>query len=171
MTLARKLYDYTAGKPCRLIHRRGGEPYLERYRLVYIFGFEVYLHRFVDADVNEGFHDHPWRAFSLCLTGGYMEDRLRHLDPEVSWEPRCRCMWPGRLSRLGLATFHRIVSTRPETWTLFVHGPRRKGWGFLDGDAPNRRVIYRMAGSIFQDNPWDEAVLGRDSERAPFGST
>lgn len=25
----------------------------------------------------------------------------------------------------------RITGTQPETWTLFIHGPRRKFWGFL----------------------------------------
>lgn len=110
-----------------------GRPYLERYFLFKGFGVTAYLHRFVSGDDERNVHDHPWRwSFSLILTGGYVEERLRWFDPEHGWVIRRRRMFPLRMNAIGPACFHRITTPAPGTWTLFVHGPRVKGWGFLD---------------------------------------
>ncbi len=127
--LEKILIRITDRLPCRLIDGPGGEPYLERYYLFGLFGWHGYLHRFVDSDPDRGLHDHPWgRALSLVLTGGYRE--IRYADPgrETMQERRIR---PGRLNRLRGEDFHRVVleQGRP-AWTLFMHGPRCKGWGF-----------------------------------------
>ena len=63
--------------PCRFIDGPKGEPYLERYYLIGLFGWHAYLHRFVDSDPDRGLHDHPWgRAVSLVLSGAYREIRF-----------------------------------------------------------------------------------------------
>jgi hypothetical protein len=126
----------TARLPCRLIDGEQGQPYLERYYLFGAFGWHVYVHRFVDSDPDRGLHDHPWsRALSLVLSGGYDEVRGQGGGDRCS---RVRHIRPGRLNLLRGKDFHRVVlrGGRP-AWTLFIHGPRTKGWGFL------REGVYR----------------------------
>jgi hypothetical protein len=138
------LFRVTERLPCRIIDGEQGEPYLERYYVLGLFGWHVYLHRFVDSDPDRGLHDHPWkRAVSLVLTGGYDELRFvtapsqadaigRPPDPEIIARP----LSPGRFNLLRGTTYHRVLlrDGRP-AWTLFAHGPRAKGWGFLrDGE-------------------------------------
>jgi len=144
------LYRLTAHLPCRIIDGEGGEPYLERYYLFGAFGWHLYVHRFVDSDPDRGLHDHPWnRAVSLVLSGGY--DELRPCAGDSSMI-NCRHVRPGRLNFLRGEDFHRVLlcNARP-AWTLFSHGPRVKGWGFVqDGDY---RAMAKD-GSDFRHRDW-----------------
>jgi hypothetical protein len=147
--IERLLEALTARLPCRFIDGEAGEPYLERYYLGGALGWHGYLHRFVDSDPDRGLHDHPWdRALSVVLVAGY--DEMRG-DPGTGRITR-RFVGPWRLNRLRGADFHRVVlrGGRP-AWTLFVHGPRTKGWGFVQNG------VYRsMArdGAEFRHRDW-----------------
>ncbi|MCF7984664.1 MAG: hypothetical protein K9L70_09700 [Thiohalocapsa sp.] len=143
--------------PCRIIDGEQGEPYLERYYLFGLFGWHAYLHRFVDSDPDRGLHDHPWgRALSLVLSGGY--DEIRFADGRQ--QSTCtRTIRPGRLNMLRGEDYHRVVlrGGRP-AWTLFLHGPRVKGWGFLQGRA--YRAMARDAGEFRHRDWWRHAPRG-----------
>jgi hypothetical protein len=172
------LYRLTDRLPCRIIDGEHGEPYLERYYLAGLFGWHTYLHRFVDSDPDRGLHDHPWRrAVSLVLTGGY--DELRFAKPPSAGahveEPpiRSRHVRPWRLNLLRGTDYHRVVlrGGRP-AWTLFVHGPRVKGWGFLRGG--HRKSMARDAADFRHRDWWRAAPSGRAmraARRAPGGAT
>lgn len=153
------LYRFTARLPCRFIDGERGEPYLERYYLFGAFGWRCYLHRFVDSDPDRGLHDHPWkRAVSLVLSGGYDEQRRMDTHPECT---SIRNVGPFRLNYLRGEDFHRVLLREGRSaWTLFLHGPRVKGWGFLqDGH------FRSMAGDAdeFRHRDWWKT--------APRGST
>lgn len=165
------LHRITNHLPCRIIDGEQGEPYLERYYLlgldrIGLGGWHAYLHRFVDSDPDRGLHDHPWgRAVSLVLAGGY--DEIRFADPRAP-ASQCRTgqhmvsrhIRPGRLNRLMGEDYHRVVlrDGRP-AWTLFVHGPRVKGWGFLrNGDY---RPMARDADEFRHRDWWKHAPTGR----------
>jgi len=162
------LVRFTNHLPCRIIDGEQGEPYLERYYLFGLLGWHAYLHRFVDSDPDRGLHDHPWgRALSLVLTGGYDELRFaRHpadptRDAGFAERPlRHRYIRPGRLNRLRGTDFHRVVlrEGRP-AWTLFLHGPRVKGWGFLRSGS--FRPMARDAGEFRHRDWWRTAPKGR----------
>lgn len=176
MTLARILYRLTATRRCRLIHRGQGERYLERYWLGRWRGVTAYLHRFVAADADEWVHDHPWSwSVAIVLTGGYREERLEHFDPATGWKARLRILggWR-RINLIRGRDFHRIVDSIPETWTLFIHGPRVKGWGFLQ-DHPVidgifvRATAYHQPYNTAANIEWQtSAPLGSEAVRAPF---
>lgn len=167
--IRRTLYRITAGLPCRLIARDGESRYLERYYVGRVLGLTIYLHRFVAEDGDESVHDHPFRAVALCLAGGYEEERAVLCSRE-GWQSRTRRIRPGRLNLIGLRTFHRIARTRPETWTLFIHGPRRKGWGFLKAIEVNDSVetYYHNPFPLTTGRWWERAPCGRDADRAPM---
>jgi hypothetical protein len=89
--------------------------------------FGVFLHHFVASDEPWRMHDHPWSwAFALVLAGGYREWRLGADGIE-----RSRWLGPRRIN--VVRGFHRVElrGGRP-AWTLFVHGPKVRRWGFLD---------------------------------------
>lgn len=135
-------------RPAREIVGDEGEPYLNRYFLCQAFGCTAYLHHFVDSDPGGGYHDHPWRWFySLCLAGGYIE-----VSPLGE-----RHHTPGRLSRMNSTDTHRVVlPPNSEAWTLFIHGPRIKGWGFFRWSLKKLRYEYIAVTVSALDNPYDK---------------
>jgi hypothetical protein len=158
--------------PCRFIDGEGGEPYLERYYLFGALGWHAYLHRFVDSDPDRGLHDHPWgRALSLVLAGGYEEIRG---TGDGTGPAATRLVRPWRFNRLKGQDFHRVVlrGGRP-AWTLFMHGPRRKGWGFVQHGV--YRPMARDGGDFRHRDWWKGAPRGaqararRDSTAALVG--
>lgn len=166
--MAQALYRYSATLPCRLIHRDGGERYLERYAAGSAFGMTAYLHRFVSEDADDWLHDHPWAwSIAIVLTGGYEEERLVWFDVERGWKAKTRRI--GGLRRINIirgGDFHRIARCHPETWTLFIHSPRVKTWGFLQR-APFC-VNYYQPYAVHKTAGWVAgSPLGRDADRAP----
>ncbi|WP_050799633.1 hypothetical protein [Thiocapsa marina] len=146
-----RLLDWiSARRPCRLIEGDQGEPYLERYYLLGAFGWHLYLHRFVDSDPDRGLHDHPWgHALSLVLSGGYDEIRALEGDSE---QTRVYFRGPGRFNRLRGSDYHRVVlRAGVPAWTLFLHGPRIKGWGFRRGGTVQ---VMAKDGSEFRHRDW-----------------
>jgi hypothetical protein len=106
-----------------------GRPKLYRY---YLVGrgdtFGMFLHRFVASDETWRMHDHPWRwAFALVLAGGYREWRLG-----ADGRERSRWLGPGRVNVIRWPGFHRVELAGRPAWTLFIHGPKVRRWGFLD---------------------------------------
>lgn len=169
------LRHLVAGRPARVI-AIDGDPYLVRYYVGRLLGVTVYLHRFIRNDSERAVHDHPWRALALVLTGSYTEWRLRWLCPEGGIVCRRRRVSPGRPSILWLRSAHRIATVAPNTWTLFVHGPRRKSWGFyaqhveVGAEHGQTRVVveYRQHLDTGSGTPWyrrAETPTGRDVER------
>lgn len=123
--------------PARHIQHEG-KPYLERHYLCTLLGVRMYLHRFVACD-EDGVHDHPFRySLSLILAGWYYEDR---------WAKRYVRRW---FNFIGPNDFHRVVLPHHaphDVWTVFMHVPRTKPWGFL------RATSKGAHGSIFQYVP------------------
>lgn len=91
----------------------------------------AFLHCLHLSDADTGFHSHPWPwAVSIILRGGYIELR------EDGW----RYFRPGSVNFISGDTFHRIelANENEPTWTLFIVGPRRGGWGFKGNDGSFR---------------------------------
>lgn len=175
--IARWLFRLSGRLPCRLI-KIEGSPYLERYWLGRGMGVTAYLHRFVGRDGDRNLHDHPWRwSLSIVLTGGYLEARLRWFDPSLTtgWNERVRRIggWR-RLNWIGCGDFHQIVRVDPETWTLFMHGPRVKGWGFLSSgqnlDEHDPAYVSYDGYPPPASFDWQHASpIGREAGREPLG--
>lgn len=138
----RSLHALTGRLPAIVVHAEiepGSDersPLFERYFVgrapAWLGGWTAYVHHYLRSDPDRGPHDHPWDwAVALQLAGGYDEERLNGFDgPHL----RFRYSWrrPGVPYRLTGADFHRVIVQPGRTsWSLFVHGPRTKGWGFL----------------------------------------
>lgn len=161
--------------PCRLINRGDDNVnpirYLERYYVGTLFGFTFYLHRFVASDGDEWVHDHPWNSIAIILIGGYQEERMLYLDQQCGgWKAKFKHLKPFMINIIRGKDFHRIVESKPETWTLFIHGKRFKSWAFLQDTSD--MVVYHQPYTFDVDKPcrWyqENPVLGKNSDRAPF---
>lgn len=129
---------------------RHNDPYLRRF---YLAGtpksWGLFLHNFVRSDAaEEGLHDHPFDwSISFVLVAGYWELRLvdRAKLPMSTIRRRVR---PFTLNFIRGTDFHRVMLPRSldgelQAWTLFLHGPRTKGWGFLNPDTGGfQKFVY-----------------------------
>ena len=123
------------GRKRIVMDRQNDEPYLERYYLFLKdrkhFPFNVFLHKFLKSDPDD-VHDHPWPYTTLILKGGYWE-----WVPQFTAEGKRTgeiAHWrrPGHFRTCSATSFHRIeLDPAVECWTLFMPGPQRREWGFL----------------------------------------
>jgi hypothetical protein len=131
MKMHKWLMRFTKNKPMRLIEING-DPYLERYHIASIFGFKIWLHRFVRKDSERHLHNHAWGALSLILNGGYREvvalDGYRNMDI-IDYKR-------GQINFIRASKAHRILAVEPNTWTLFIRAPRLTDyWFFIDDEG------------------------------------
>lgn len=125
-----RFLEWLAGHlPLREIMGDHGDPYLERFFLFRLFGVTAYLHRFIASDPGRELHDHPWLwSVGIVLVGRYFEERV-YRSPFILTTVR-KVVSAGDINLIRGDDFHRINIDRP-CWTLFLHGRRVKGWGFL----------------------------------------
>ena len=176
--LRQRLYNYTANKPVRMFYS-SGTPYLERYYVGSIGSLRFYLHRFVNGDGDRSLHAPPWkRSIAVCLCGGYLEHRIKWFNPNTAYDVSIKNLRPGWINIIKATTFHQIIETKPETWTLFIHGKKIKPWGFInkttirDESGAEKVVSHYLADEdkASHQNWWLRAPLGKDSTRAELGS-
>ncbi len=169
--IAKTLFKQTKNLPCRLIKVKN-KAYLERYYAGSFLGLTFFLHRFLSSDGDRFVHDHPWKwAVAFILTGGYREERMRHLDPETGWVSSYHKLFPGKINIIKADDFHRILEPKHETWTLFVHSKRIKNWGFLQFNAEKKEIVYSQTEKedVKKTRQWHlTAPKGKDIAREPF---
>jgi hypothetical protein len=104
-----------------------GSVYLRRFLLTpSIGGWRLMLHKICRPDLDRVLHDHPWDFATICLCGGYVESVLRS-DGSVSAE----VLIAGEARLRSSGHTHRIDRILGDAaWTLVLHGPRRRKWGF-----------------------------------------
>lgn len=91
------------------------------------FPISIRLHHIRLPDQDRHLHDHPWNARTFILRGGYRETRPAMYGPMGILYDR----EPGDTCKLRYGEYHRIVSVKPDTWTLFITGRYQGTWGFL----------------------------------------
>lgn len=109
------------------VSRRGS---VDRYYLIKLWGYAIFLHRIHTSDPPDVYHDHPWSWFSLIF-GSYLEEK-------PGQPSRVRRFW----NYLRAAQPHRVRITKP-TWTILFHGKRRCEW-----------KVYDANGRVTDIQPW-----------------
>ncbi len=152
----RLLFNFSAYCRCRIINGPDQQPYLERYHLMRLpFGYRVYLHRFIASDPGRGLHNHPWKhALSMVLWGRYQETRM--LGARADNRLQDRWLHAGRLNYISGDSFHRInLPQDNECWSLFIHAPKAKDWGFLQQQIYHQHEL--VVNQISQPMWWQQA--------------
>lgn len=129
------LMALTKALPMKLISVNG-KPYLERYYVcTHDDGAQEWLHHFLSPDSEEHMHSHPWAALSYVLCGGYTEERKTRAG--ISFFDYIE----GDKNRIDPSTIHRIVSVKPDTWTMLtVYPERASNWFFFENDGSETEV-------------------------------
>ena len=112
------------------LRRPDGVIYLDRWGWECRF-FGVFVHRMDGPDPGRDLHDHPWTFWSFVAKGGYCEDRAAQRDPDKT-TLHGRSRWSVKVMRLDEC--HSVTVVDAPTWTIVLHGPKRRDWGFyVDG--------------------------------------
>ena len=118
-----------------------GEPYLTRWHLFKCRWFRIFLHQIHRPDKDRHLHNHPWPwAVSFVLGGGYKEISTKYLE---CTSLDAKSYKAPTINVLNGLMYHRIVKVLPNTFTLFIAGPRTRDWGFnVDGEhVPSRTYL------------------------------
>ena len=101
------------------------------------FGIAVRVHEILRSDYERHPHDHPWWYITIILRGNYIETRYNdkgRLIDVTHWGP-------GSVLFRKASSWHRLtLPERGSTWTLFISGPKSRGWGF---NVNGRKVPWR----------------------------
>lgn len=116
------------------------------------------VHHIATPDVDRHMHDHPWDFLSIVLRGGYTE--LRPLGAERCFEGEEEASYAvtrraGSIALRRATDRHRIISVLPDTWTLFITGPKRHWWGF---HTPAGKVHWQDYVSSHNNAPISEVA-------------
>ncbi len=133
-----------------------GAVYMDRWQLLKLPFFSLYVNRINLPDYDELLHNHPWRrAYSLKLgRGEYIEQLPWPADMLEKWPWLARSpLRPGRRPKRWsrIPEKHRIVylkDGRP-VWTLFIGLGFKRPWGFVadDGTIIPKDVRKKQRGS------------------------
>jgi len=133
------------------LRRADGAIYLDRWGVECRLG-GIFLHKMEAPDPGIDLHDHPWWFTSLILWGGYTEERCTtsRACAVAEWAEsvdlprrgyRRHRRWLS-LETTPLDFAHRITELRRRTsWSLVLHGPKRRTWGFY---PPSGRLDWRV---------------------------
>lgn len=162
MSLVDRIIERAQRTPYWHLHHSDGSLYMGRYWLRPYSadrpGIAARVHHIATPDADRHMHDHPWDFVSLVLRGGYTELRPVAVEPcfegeeERSFEVTRRA---GSLAFRRATDRHRIVAVLPDTWTLFVTGPKRHWWGF---HTPRGKVHWQDYVSAHNTAPIAEAT-------------
>lgn len=97
---------------------------IDRYYILKLFGYGIFLHKIHHSDPSGIFHNHPWNGISFFL-GDYWESKY---DPEKGFLTVDRISF---FNRIRAKDYHRIIINSP-IWTLFFHGPKINEWSVID---------------------------------------
>jgi hypothetical protein len=119
-------------------HGDDGSPFLTRWKLASLFGYDLLLHKIHRADNDRCCHDHPWHFVSLVLWGGYVEEVEEAEDwlGERFTKRRLQHNRPGALL-FRRATHTHCIESVPQSgcWTLLIRSPPVRPWGFRASDG------------------------------------
>jgi hypothetical protein len=157
--MMRWLADLIIRLAMRTPYRKGhlfhadGSVYMTRWSLFETSWLSARVHYIATPDHDRHLHDHPWTFLSIVLRGGYVECRPVDLEPCFSAlmpneeEFTTAERRAGSIAIRQATDRHRIAIVRPDTWTLFVYGPKRQWWGFF---TPGGKVHSRDYPSVHE---------------------
>lgn len=125
------------------IRSRKGELHFERFAVVELPFFAIYIHRIHKADKDPHLHSHPWNFATITLKGSYLE---KYLSTDLFCENQEveRLKRPGSFATANRNYFHKIEEILDGTvYTLFVTWGLSKEWHYLVNGSRIESMTYR----------------------------
>lgn len=136
----------------RVIIDNNNEEYMHRYYLLFkekLNAFDtvkpypnMFIHKIIRSDADGDPHDHPWWYCTIVLAGGYYEWRPYTSPAGVTIQKR---YWigPGSILWRRAESLHRLeLKDNNPAWTIFIHGWRKREWGFSTPIGWIDRITY-----------------------------
>jgi hypothetical protein len=104
-----------------------------RWRILKLFGYQLYLHRLYAPNWHSQCHDHPWNFWALILSGGYFE-KITGRNTNHGLDCGNNTYWrrPGSLLYRPAAFKHNVVTPKNKVnWSLVLMAPKSRDWGFM----------------------------------------
>lgn len=107
------------------------DPYLLRWHIFRLFGWQLALHKMLRDDDDRALHDHRADNLSIVLRGGYHEITPAPLvNPSAPQWVVSRWRGPGSVIFRKAELPHRLVRGPRVSWSLWLRWPARREWGF-----------------------------------------
>lgn len=160
--------------------RQHGKLYLRRWRILSTKWFGIYLHCFHAPDDDRDLHNHPWSwAASLILAGWYIESvgvpgpskvcRLtsRYYEVRSTLRRKEKIWYTGSFRFFRGSTYHAVsdIKAPGKVWTLFIHGPMVREWGFFDSDTGKHiswKAYMWKHGLMTKEQIQEKALVGAE---------
>lgn len=123
------------------IRSRNDTLHFQRFRLLALPWFSIFLHRLLASDVDKHLHDHPWDFVSLILWGSYTE--LCASSPNWS-TPTPRTVKRGDIVRHDHSDAHKLTLNSKSVWSLVFIGSKRYDWGYQTETGWMDHWLYRQ---------------------------
>lgn len=104
------------------IKSKYGELHFQRWTIMSLPWFSIYLHFIYKADEDAHLHNHPWNYLSFVVYGTFIEQtENNHLE----------CILPGKIIIRKAKVYHKITDLfTNKIITLFITGKRFNEWGY-----------------------------------------
>jgi len=118
------------------IKSKEGVLHFKRWRLLKTPWFDIYIHGIYHKDEDDHLHNHPWKIWTMILSGGYVEELH---------SGRLRVRKSGHMAKANLSDFHKIKEMiKSPTYTLAIVGRRTfKEWGYMVDGRFVDHITYR----------------------------
>jgi hypothetical protein len=150
------------------LRRADGRVFIERWGAEIERLGGIFVHRMSAPDPGVDLHDHPWWFVTVPLVGSYTEQRapireapawarVAEKFPETVTQGVVQRLYRWRPRLMRLTECHRITDLHtPVVWTLVVHGPNRRRWGFYLPDGWMDEHTYAREVRSQRRDMWDE---------------
>lgn len=142
------------------IRSRTGELHFERFSIIELPWFAIYIHKIHKADKDPHLHSHPWNFATLTLKGSYVEKYL-NTDLFCEKQEAERVKSAGSFASAGRTYFHKIEEILDgPVHTLFVTWGRHENWNYLVNGVRIESSTYRHLKHSAVPNEVNSAISG-----------
>lgn len=122
------------------IKSNSGELHFQRYSILSLPFFSIYLHKIYKSDEDKHLHNHPWNIFTIILQGSYEEKLLG--GSKLVYKLTTR--EPGNFAWRSRNRYHKINQIfSPEVTTLALVFGKKSSWGYWVNNQHIEQEEYR----------------------------
>jgi hypothetical protein len=118
-----------------------GLVHFQRWRLLRLPWFAVYVHHICRSDADAHMHSHPWSYISFILEGAYTEE---FSNPPYYGSVQEKNYYSGDLAYHKAQEVHKLTLISDQVWSLVMTWGRTKDWGYATDQGFVGHKEYRQ---------------------------